>query len=405
MSDVQQAGMVQEPVVSRVLLTEAEHRAELTAYGLGSSDAWSIVQAPSVRNWMDQTRDRFSYRCLPLRQANELGFWILAPTNIYLEWNGLDGNEALTVTLDDPSYKNHIKSHFGSGIVSFNIPWLFKTNVTGLGLRVGGATNLPPPLGLYPLDGLVETWEQNSTFTMNWKVLVAGQKLIIKAGYPICALSFYNWWSYKVGFTAKQLSDLSAADSADYEAWRLHRKSVLDGTPMDDNRNHYTKGQTIGGERHKCPHWVRLHARPNGQINTARDLVSETTSSPQQSAKLVVQTYDLESLLIQPVSDNCTGEKQQRLVAPSSFPQTIKGIQMTNAYARLLSIRLQLAYAREPDFNRRLYTLSETTTVEDLKEYSENIQFILIQELKALSVVQGFTLNQGFLELEDSLCQ
>ena len=231
---------------------------KITCYSLWNREpeGWAIVNAVAQRNWMNQTRDNFAYRCLPLKIINELGYWILCPTDVALYWDGTPDPSGLQVIVDE-QYKKHIASHFGHGVLSFSMPWMFRTNIAGIGLRVGGVPNLPPPMGLLPLDGLVETWEQNLTFTMNWKVMVAKRQLMIKAGFPICCISPHSFWDTP-SMEYKNLSDMSEQDQQDYLDWTNHRKSVLSGTPIDDNRNHYTKALRINGCPYTGPHWTRI---------------------------------------------------------------------------------------------------------------------------------------------------
>lgn len=378
---------------------------KLIAYGLNSSEDWSIVHAAPVRRWMDQTRERFAYRCLPLRQANELGYWILSPTDVYITWDGTDSKDALKVTLADEKYSTHIKSHFGSGILTFNIPWFFRTNVVGLGLRVGGACNMPPPQGLYPLDGLVETWEQNSTFTMNWKVLEANRQLMISAGYPICAISFYDWWSFQIEFEGTSLDKLPPQDRAEYEEWREHRRSVLEGKPIDDVRNHYTHGKKVDGNGYKLPHWIRLHSKPVNQPVESR-------------------ASDFYNFC--PVdADKIAAANQEK----------VKKMEQFNWYQMLIRLRTELAEMREPDapfnsmpsapnpFEVPLEILEQTssqrssiisspgslssrTTLQDiLKLENEDLQFLAIQRLKINSVALGFVVPKDIMDLEMQLCQ
>ena len=46
-----------------------------------------IVAGNSQRKWMDNTNQRYAYRCLPLTMANTTGWEILCPYDIDLVWN------------------------------------------------------------------------------------------------------------------------------------------------------------------------------------------------------------------------------------------------------------------------------------------------------------------------------
>ena len=53
----------------------------LTAFRV-APDAPPIRAALPSREWMDQTTERFAYRCLPLTIANTHGWEILCPSSI-----------------------------------------------------------------------------------------------------------------------------------------------------------------------------------------------------------------------------------------------------------------------------------------------------------------------------------
>ena len=65
-----------------------------------------------------------------------------------------------------------IKSQFGSGIVTFSPPWLFRTP-PGWDLYLKGPSNRWKP-NCTPLEGVIETWWLNYTFTINWKLVEPG---------------------------------------------------------------------------------------------------------------------------------------------------------------------------------------------------------------------------------------
>ena len=90
------------------------------------------------RAWMDAARP--SYLCLPMVAANQWGWQVLCPTDVRVTWDGSPGREGLTVEVD-PQYAPAVKSQFGSGIVTFSPPWLFRTP-PGWDLYAKGPGNL-----------------------------------------------------------------------------------------------------------------------------------------------------------------------------------------------------------------------------------------------------------------------
>ncbi|QEH31998.1 hypothetical protein OJF2_04670 [Aquisphaera giovannonii] len=135
----------------------------------GWGAGWVLRPSPRRRNWMDG--NPHAYHCLPLVIANQWGWQVLCPTDVRVTWDGSPGPDGLVVEAD-PAYAPAIKSQFGSGIVTFSPPWLFRTS-TGWDLLTKGPGNRWKP-NCVPLEGVVETWWLNYTFTINWKVVEPG---------------------------------------------------------------------------------------------------------------------------------------------------------------------------------------------------------------------------------------
>lgn len=168
----------------------------LVAYGCGDQEPLEIVPAERWRDWMNETASHFANRCLPLLVANESGWWILNRDALTAVWDGGDSLAALRVTYDTPSrqteFENmfesnvHAKSNFGYGILTWEIPYVFRTD-PGYNLLARGPANLPKD-GVCALEGLIETDWSVSTFTMNWKLTRPGSPVRFEAGEPICMI-------------------------------------------------------------------------------------------------------------------------------------------------------------------------------------------------------------------------
>lgn len=138
--------------------------------------------APSQHLWMDETPDSYAYRCLPLTMANSYGWEMLCPVGFSAIWDGSIAQSGIMTRPDYPS--SIVASHFGSGILTFQPPALFRTD-PGYDLMVMGPIN-SPKANIYPLSGLVETDWSPYTFTMNWKFLVPHQEIRFEQGEPFC---------------------------------------------------------------------------------------------------------------------------------------------------------------------------------------------------------------------------
>lgn len=155
---------------------------ELTCY---TADSWGEViirPSPVRRDWMDA--NDHSYRCLPLSMANSHGWEMLNSSGFTVIWDGRQTLDALTFVHDDPDRATHATSRFGSGIVTFHVPGLFRTS-QNWNLWISGRPNEFKD-GAAPLTGLVETDWLPYTFTMNWKLTRIGHPVRWEKGEPFC---------------------------------------------------------------------------------------------------------------------------------------------------------------------------------------------------------------------------
>jgi hypothetical protein len=147
----------------------------LRLFPFGWGEGWQLRPGPPRRYWMDQSKH--AYHCLPLVMANQWGWQILCPTEVTVTWDGNPGLEGVRVDMA-PQYRPAIKSQFGWGIVTFSPPWLFRTP-PGWDLYLKGPTNRWKA-NCIALDGVIETWWLNYTFTLNWKLIEPGTVVFAK---------------------------------------------------------------------------------------------------------------------------------------------------------------------------------------------------------------------------------
>lgn len=165
---------------------------QLVAYVTSDARGWEILPAPRERAWMEATPGRFAYRCLPLVMANQAGWVVPCPVSFTARAVASeDPHTALEITFDEEPQRwgKFISSHFGSGVLTFSLPWLFRTSLPMM-LRVSGLPNFFVP-GAWALEGLVETSWSPYTFTMNWMLEQSrgrrpGAPARFSKGDPIC---------------------------------------------------------------------------------------------------------------------------------------------------------------------------------------------------------------------------
>ena len=263
----------------------------LTAYRL-KPVTLKIVPAPIDRDWMDWHQNGAN-RCLPLRVANQAGWFILNDCDLEATWTGKPQIGSLQVKYAKGSESKFIRNIFGHGILTWHIPYLFRTP-PGYNLLVRGPTNWIKD-GACPLDGLVETDWAVATFTMNWKLTRPHLKVKFRAGEPICMLipqrrgetgSFqpevrniesapelqqgHRKW-------AESRSQLIAQKKAMARENKLGGKGVVASWQPD-----YFRGSAPGGE--KAPeHQVNLQIRPFEEIEPA--LATPTDTAQETSVR------------------------------------------------------------------------------------------------------------------------
>jgi len=120
--------------------------------------------------------------------ANEAGWELLNSHAFCATWDGRNEPDGVTLEWDDQRVDRDklVANNFGSGVISWRVPYLFRTP-PGWNLLVRGPANRPRD-GASPLEGLVETDWAVATFTMNWKLTRPGHTVRFERGEPFCML-------------------------------------------------------------------------------------------------------------------------------------------------------------------------------------------------------------------------
>jgi hypothetical protein len=146
-----------------------------------------IVPAPRWREWMNATTNNFANRCLPLLVANESGWVLLNPVAFEAVWDGGDDPSAISIEFDGatPPWP-FLESLFGHGILTWALPYLFRTPPS-YNLLARGPANWPKD-GLCALEGVVETDWATATFTMNWRFTRPHHRVRFEQDEPFCMI-------------------------------------------------------------------------------------------------------------------------------------------------------------------------------------------------------------------------
>lgn len=161
-------------------------------------DFHTVTQlVPASRDCALFDENPHAVKCLPLSIANTIGWEVLCPDGVTIEWDGRPGADGLRVTFDEPerwaSSKDDrtrpqpfAKSHFATGVVTFDVGWLFKTPPGWSLLAMGKPNDYRD--GIYPLMGAIETTWLDYQFTMNWKLTRPG-KVRFEKGDAFCFIT------------------------------------------------------------------------------------------------------------------------------------------------------------------------------------------------------------------------
>ncbi len=200
-----------------------KEKLEITAYKIMDNPP-PIRTADRKREWMDDTQDRFAYRCLPLSIANQTGWEILSPAGFTARWNGKNDLPAIKIKFDDEE-SPLIGSHFGHGVLTFTLGYLFRTTKAH-NLWVKGPTNQFKD-GISALEGLIETDWTPFTFTMNWQFTRKRHKIRFEKDEPICTILPYP--RHYIGKFDPKLKVINENPKLynQYVAWKDDREQFL----------------------------------------------------------------------------------------------------------------------------------------------------------------------------------
>jgi hypothetical protein len=141
-----------------------------------------IRPARNRREWMNQTPGSYAYRCLPLSIANAHGWEVRCPASCEAEWNG--GSKKGDIELRFEGERAFVESHFGNGILTFNVGVVIGTP-PGYDLWVTGPANEFKD-GIQAMSAVIESYWMPFTFTMNWKFTRPHLTVRFEKGEPFC---------------------------------------------------------------------------------------------------------------------------------------------------------------------------------------------------------------------------
>lgn len=223
----------------------------ITAYEIAAgAKNWTLTAAPYQRQLMEDTPGRGAYRCLPLSMANQAGWFVKAPVSFSATWSGAVEASAVQITFDEDSqgFADSVMSHFGSGIITFRLPFLFRTP-PGIGLLVRGAPNWPL-VNFAALEGLVETDWNPASFTMNWKILEPNRPVRFEKEVPVCFIQPFDLNLPERLKAERKALDQESDEGRDYVTWRKDRQNFMgsEAQKRGDWQKDYFRGVNASGK-------------------------------------------------------------------------------------------------------------------------------------------------------------
>ena len=260
-----------QPVPTRDSPGVPDQRLKLTAYSL-APDPLKLLPSPADRRWMDSNRNGAN-RCLPLRMANQAGWLVLNDCDFAVTWTGNPLVEGLELEYTEGNEPRFVSSIFGFGILTFHIPYLFRTP-PGYNLLARGPANWLKD-GVIPLEGLVETDWAVASFTMNWKFTTPALKVPFRKNEPICFLVPQRRGELEA--FDPEIRDIASVPELrrGYDAWNNSRNEFMATKKafLEEKRQglhpekeapwqpDYTLGKAPGGEQ-APEHQIKLNLKP-----------------------------------------------------------------------------------------------------------------------------------------------
>lgn len=159
---------------------------KMTAYRVPGKMAYPrIVPATADRMWMDIKTGGWANRCLPLRIANQAGWCVLNDVDFEVTWTGTNTLDSVKIQYKDKK-SQFAQSMFGFGVLTWTIPYLFRTQADFNLIARGPANSFKDAVA--PLEGIMETDWLPYPFTMNWKITRPNKAIKFERDEPICMI-------------------------------------------------------------------------------------------------------------------------------------------------------------------------------------------------------------------------
>lgn len=218
-----------------------------------------------TREWMDNTDQKYAYRCLPLNIANAHGWSFHLDREINFFWDGSRGLDAIKFS-NEQEAKSICASAFGHGIITFFIRGIFRTE-PGWSMMAGGSPNSPKD-GISPLMGVIETDWSPYSFTMNWQITRPNHWITFKKGEPFCSVfPVQREYLQNINPVARSISENEKLNK-DHEIWSKEREKFIEDLKNHDSvaaqqrwQKSYFRGKDVQQEKGTDTHITKLRLK------------------------------------------------------------------------------------------------------------------------------------------------
>lgn len=233
----------------------------LTAVAVGETHGMRVEPADANRAWMNASPNGFARRCLPMLVANQHGWVLTSPVDVSVQWDGTSATDAIAVAAPPDTHPDALPvSHFGDGILTWRVPYLFSTP-PDVNLLLRGPANQPKD-GASPLEGLMESDWSPATGTMNWAITRPRHPITFRRGEPIGMIVPVPR-GYLESFRPRLAGLADSGELAgDYLAWREDRTAFIEQLgPRERLREEWQGDYFRGQVADRAPSGAQPHQR------------------------------------------------------------------------------------------------------------------------------------------------
>lgn len=147
-----------------------------------------VQQSRIKRDWMDQTYNKHAYQCLPMTNANVMGWELVMDEDLVVQWKG--GNNPVDVISGGTQGGRQIAYPSIIGIISIGMGWVINTE-DEYDTWITGSPNYFID-GAAPLSATIPSSWWPDEVQMNWKITKVNEPVIFPAGQPFCFFNIYK---------------------------------------------------------------------------------------------------------------------------------------------------------------------------------------------------------------------